>query len=164
MAETRTEPTAAGQVRGGVSPLAVTTGTGVALGAAVILIVVQFLAYLWGGYTASRMGRGAPATHGLLVPLVSIIVLAILGGATWVLGEAGRFQVNLAQLPVERDVAVNYGIATALALLASMFGGGFLGGILGTRWHDRLEAEAPPDGRIEQVPERREVQETAERR
>src|ERR687891_2296504 len=34
------------------------------LGAGIALVAAMFLAYMWGGYTAGRMGRGAGAVNG----------------------------------------------------------------------------------------------------
>ena len=111
------------------------------LGAGMALVVAQFLSYLWGGYTAGRMGRGAGAINGLLVPLVAIVVAIIVGGVVTGLGESANmnlpFTVN--RLPLENDFLVDWGIGIGIASLIAMFLGGLIGGGLGERWHTRLE-------------------------
>lgn len=111
------------------------------LGAGMALVVAQFLSYLWGGYTAGRMGRGAGALNGLLVPLVAIVVAVIVGAIATGLGESANlnlpFTVN--RLPLESDLLVDWGVAIGIASLVAMFLGGLIGGALGERWHTRLE-------------------------
>src|SRR5688572_18615335 len=43
------------------------TSMQVGMGLAIALVLSQLLAYLWGGYTAGRMGRGAGLVNGILV-------------------------------------------------------------------------------------------------
>ena len=111
------------------------------LGAGMALVVAQFLSYLWGGYTAGRMGRGAGAVNGLLVPLVAIVVAVIVGAVVTGLGESANlnlpFTVN--RLPLENDLLVDWGLGIGIASLVAMFLGGLIGGGLGERWHTRLE-------------------------
>src|SRR5687767_604139 len=47
--------------------------------AGVIVVIAQFASYLWGGYTAGRMARGAGLANGLLVPLVGLLLVALIG-------------------------------------------------------------------------------------
>lgn len=118
--------------------------TEVGIGAGIALIVAQFLSYLWGGYTAGRMGRGAGVANGLLVPLAAIAVALIVIGIAAALGA--RANLNLpfttAQLPLEDQTLLNWGIGFSVASLAMMFIGGAIGGVLGARWHSKLERRA----------------------
>jgi hypothetical protein len=111
------------------------------IGAGIVLIVAQFLAYLWGGYTAGRMARGAGALNGFLVPLVAIIVAIGVGAVVASLGATANLNLPFStnRLPLENDYLVDWGLAISLGALAAMFIGGILGGALGSRWHSKLE-------------------------
>lgn len=113
------------------------------VGAGVAMVLVQFLSYLWGGYTAGRMGRGSGVANGILVAVVAIIIGLAIGGVITSLGVTVNlnlpFSVN--RLPIENDYLVNWGIGIGLASLIAMFLGGALGGIAGVRWHSRLEQD-----------------------
>lgn len=111
------------------------------LGAGIVLVVAQFLAYLWGGYSAGRMARGAGALNGFLVPLVAIIVAIAVGAVVAALGATANLNLPFAtsRLPLENDFVVDWGMAISLGALAAMFLGGILGGALGARWHTKLE-------------------------
>jgi hypothetical protein len=116
--------------------------TGVVVG--IVLIVAQFLAYLWGGYTAGRMARGAGFLNGLLVPIAALLVAVGVGALVTALGaEAARFGVIIGEtrLPIQEDLALQVGLPIGILSLVAMFGGAILGGILGARWHDKLETE-----------------------
>lgn len=111
------------------------------LGAGIVLVIAQFLAYLWGGYTAGRMGRGAGVANGLLVPFVAILVAILVGAVVASLGATANLNLPWAtnRLPLENDFVVDWGLAISIAALAAMFIGGALGGGLGARWHTKLE-------------------------
>ena len=121
-------------------------GTVVEAGVAggIAFIIAQFLAYLWGGYTAGRMARGAGLLNGLLVPLVALVLAFIVGAIAAAL-RAPR-DMNLpfqtGRLPLEENVQIEYGVAFGIAALVAMFLGGALGGLLGARWHTKLERKA----------------------
>lgn len=118
--------------------------TQVGIGAGIALIVAQFFSYLWGGYTAGRMGRGAGVANGLLVPLAAIVVALVVIGIAAALGA--RANLNLpfttTQLPLQDQTLLNWGIGFSIASLVVMFLGGAIGGMLGTRWHSKLERHA----------------------
>lgn len=109
------------------------------VGGAVVL--ATFLAYLWGGYTAGRMGRGAGAGNGLMVPLLALILAVIVGAVASALGATAQLNLpfSTTRLPVEDTNLVDLGSAFAIASLVAMFLGGLLGGMMGHRWHTKLE-------------------------
>ncbi len=113
----------------------------------ILFLLVQFAAYLWGGYTAGRMARGAGVGNGLLVPAAGIVIAVLVGGIGAALEAETRFFAPFTdvRIPVEQDLLVNFGAAMGLATLVVMFLAGALGGRLGARWHDRLEAHDAPD-------------------
>jgi hypothetical protein len=114
-------------------------GAGIAAGVAFVLI--QFLAYLWGGYTAGRMARGAGTANGLLVPVAGIVVAAVVGAIGAVLNARADLlaPITPATIPLEQTMMVNFGAGIGLAALIAMFLGGFLGGRRGAAWHETLE-------------------------
>ena len=111
------------------------------IGAGIALVVAQFLSYLWGGYTAGRMSRGAGATNGFLVPLLAIIVAIAVGGVATALGAEANLNLpfSTSRLPLENDALVDWGMGIGIASLIAMFLGGILGGMMGARWHTKLE-------------------------
>lgn len=122
----------------------------VGIGAGIALLVAQFLSYLWGGYTAGRMGRGAGALNGLLVPLAAIVVALVVIGIAATVGA--RANLNLpfttTQLPLQDQTILNWGIGFSIASLVLMFLAGALGGTLGARWHAKLERRTYEDERV----------------
>jgi len=108
------------------------------------LVVAQFLAYLWGGYTAGRMARGAGTFNGFLVPIVAILIVAGIGVLVGWLGTAVHlnYAFQTTRLPVDRDFRIHLGIGIGIASVIAMFVGGMAGGVRGARWHRKLEAGA----------------------
>jgi hypothetical protein len=129
---------ATGVVEGGISPQ---EATGVGTAAGVGLVIAQFLAYLWGGYTAGRMARGSGVLNGILVPIVAIVLVAILGAL--VAGIADQTTnlrpEQIQQLPLPLGSLSDLGSIVGIALLVAMLLAGALGGALGQRWHTKLE-------------------------
>lgn len=111
------------------------------LGAGIALVIAQFLAYLWGGYTAGRMARGAGFANGILVPLLAILVAVAVGAVVAALGASANLNLPFStnRLPLENDFLVDWSLAISLSALVAMFLGGALGGALGARWHTKLE-------------------------
>jgi hypothetical protein len=138
----------------------VDAGIGVAIG----LVIAQFLAYLWGGYTAGRMARGSGVANGLLVALVAIIIAVCLTAIATAVGANANvelpFRVNLPFSP--QDIAGDsdaqtLGLGMLIAALLAMFVGGAIGGALGSRWHTKLERahyDEGADGRAIDLRER----------
>jgi hypothetical protein len=114
------------------------------IGGGIAFVVATLLAYLWGGYTAGRMGRGAGVLNGVLVPVVAIVLALIVGAIGAALGATVNLNLPLstARLPVQGGDAVNWGVGLGIAGLVAMIVGGILGGLLGARWHTKLERRA----------------------
>jgi hypothetical protein len=110
----------------------------------VAFLIAQFLAYLWGGYTAGRMGRGAGLANGVLVAFVAILLGVIVIAIAAALGASAELNMpfSTARLPLEENYAVEFGTGVGIALLGVMFLGGAVGGMLGARWHTKLERRA----------------------
>ena len=118
-------------------------------GAAIGLIVAQFLAYLWGGYTSGRMARGLGWLNGLMVPIAAIVLAVLIGLVVrWVGADTGvDVPYGANRIPVGFDVEQlrNIGLVAGIGSLVAMFVGGIFGGMLGARWHDNLEARTEVD-------------------
>lgn len=114
------------------------------LAAGIAFVVAQLLAYLWGGYAAGRMARGAGLANGLLVPLVAILVAIVVGGIAAALGASAQLNLPFtnARLPVSDNYAIDWGVGLGIAAVVLMFVGGAVGGVLGSRWHTKLERRA----------------------
>ena len=128
----------------GITPDEVADETGVieaTVGAGIVVVIAQFLAYLWGGYTAGRMARGAGVVNGSLVPLIAIVIAVAVGWVVASLGATANLNLpfSTSRLPLEGDYLIDWGTAIAVSTLVAMFLGGALGGGLGSRWHTRLE-------------------------
>jgi hypothetical protein len=118
-------------------------GEGVEIGVSVgvVMIGAQFLAYMWGGYTAGRMARGAGAANGILVPVLALILLLLVGAVATALGATAELgpPFTATRLPVEDDLVLDWGVGIAIGSLLAMLLGGLAGGLTGVRWHSRLE-------------------------
>src|SRR5918992_1093964 len=128
------------------------------LGAGIALVIAVFLAYMWGGYTAGRMGRGSGFANGLLVPIGVLILLVIVGAIVWAFGASEGFELPSVskQIPIEGQYQnIDFQIGILVATLAAIFIGGILGGMLGSRWHTKLERRAEADRHERVVEDRR---------
>lgn len=127
----------------GIAATDVTTGDVIeaGIGAGIVLVIAQFFSYLWGGYTAGRMGRGAGLANGLLVPFIAILIAVAVGAVVAALGASANLNLPYSanRLPLDSDLVVNWGLTISIAALAAMFLGGAIGGMLGARWHTKLE-------------------------
>ncbi|HJT37187.1 MAG TPA: hypothetical protein VJ818_02075 [Actinomycetota bacterium] len=108
------------------------------------LVVAQFIAYLWGGYTAGRMARGAGAANGFLVPLLAILIAAGVGALVRWLGTTAHlnYAFQTTRLPIDRDLKIHLGMGIGIASVLAMFVGGIAGGVRGAWWHRKLERSA----------------------
>lgn len=109
--------------------------------AGVVLVIAWLFAYMWGGYTAGRMGRGAGFLNGLLVPIVAVALLLAVGAIASALGAEAELNnpLDTVRLPVEESNLVDIGTGIGIAVLVAMFFGSIVGGMLGARWHTKLE-------------------------
>lgn len=128
----------------GITPEDISDQTGAieaGIGSGIVLVIAQFLAYLWGGYTAGRMARGAGIANGLLVPLISLLIAVAVGAVVAALGATANLNLPFSanRLPLEGDYLIEWGAGIGIAVLAAMLLGGAIGGGLGARWHSRLE-------------------------
>ena len=129
---------ALGLTEGGINATDMRNAT---IGAGIGLIIAQFLAYLWGGYTAGRMARGSGILNGILVPIIAIVFVALLGAiVAAVTGTVDvQAQATQANLPLPLSDLADIGTWVGIGVLVAMLLGGALGGHLGSRWHTKRE-------------------------
>lgn len=102
-----------------------------------------FVAFLWGGYTAGRMARGIGWLNGLLVVVVAAVIAGVGILMAAMLRPGPGLDLNL-RLPHGYPAvhfllprSIDGLVALGLALVGAM-----LGGVLGRRFHLRLERAA----------------------
>lgn len=114
----------------------------IGIGAALALIVVQFLAYLWGGYVGGRMAPGRGSLTGGLTAAAGLLIAVVLGvltaAAPQTAGTETQVRASIQPLPYEFNELAGFGIAVAVGVLIAMFAGGFLGGALADRYYGGL--------------------------
>ncbi|VXB99665.1 hypothetical protein [Nocardioides sp. AX2bis] len=111
-------------------------------GAAIVVLVVVFLAYLAGGYVAGRMARFNGLKQGAAVFGWSVfiaVVVAILGavaGAQYnVLSEINSFP----NIPSSLEGLTLQGVVVLVGVVAAALVGAMLGGLTGMRYHRRID-------------------------
>ncbi|MDQ3612241.1 MAG: TIGR04086 family membrane protein, partial [Actinomycetota bacterium] len=120
----------------------------VGIGAGIALVVVLFLAYLWGGYATGRMARGKGLVNGLLVPVAALVLAFILGAVVAGVGASLDLPApSVAASPLPLDSLAGVASAAGIAALVAQLAGGALGGYWGVRWHTRLEKKQLGKGR-----------------
>jgi hypothetical protein len=130
----------------------------VGIGAGVAFAIAQFLSYLWGGYTAGRMGRGAGLWNGIAVPLVAILLALVIGGIVTALGANANLNIpfSINRLPVQNNYIVDWGVGISIVSLIAMFVGGAIGGLAGAHWHTKLERKVFEDEQAHAIEENNE--------
>ncbi|MFB8145965.1 hypothetical protein ACFC1W_04375 [Microbacterium sp. NPDC056003] len=116
---------------------------------AIAIGIALFVAYLAGGYVAGRMARFSGAAQGFAVWLWGIVIaivvalLSLAAGSRWdILSALDGFP----RFPMDATLT---GIITAVVAAIITLGGAILGGILGMRYHrrvDRLGVDRDADG------------------
>lgn len=112
------------------------------LAGAIALVVIIFIAYLCGGYVAGRMARFNGVRQGIGVWLWAIVIAIILGVIGWIAGN--RYNVlsrinSFPRMPVNEGTLTAGGIILAAALVIVALIGAVLGGLLGMRFHRKVD-------------------------
>ena len=115
-----------------------------AITAGVILLAVLMLAYFTGGYVAGRMSRFDGARQGVatwVIGLVVTILVALVGAAAG--AEYDIFQrISLPSIPLNLQELSTGGLITAAAVLIGTLLAAVLGGIVGHRYHNKVDKAA----------------------
>jgi hypothetical protein len=111
------------------------------IGAGALLVIV-LLAYYCGGYVAGRMARFSGVVQGLavwvwaLVIAIAVALVSVAVGSQYdILGQLNAFP----RIPVSEGVLTIAGIITAVAVAVASLGGAILGGVIGVRYHRRVD-------------------------
>ncbi|HEX2054631.1 MAG TPA: hypothetical protein VHJ78_13010 [Actinomycetota bacterium] len=111
-------------------------------GAGTAFVLAVFLSFLWGGYTAGRMGGGSGAANGGLVPAIALLVvgglLALRIGVQS--ADSFNFPFGVGNLPLDANFTP-LGMAVVAGVAVALLAGGVWGGVLGARWHLKLTEE-----------------------
>ncbi len=108
---------------------------------AVVLLVILFLAYYAGGYVAGRMSRFDGARQGVGVWLLGLVVsvVAVVLGAAFGDSYDVLSRVDLPRIPFSTDELTSGAIVAGLAVIAVTLVAAILGGLLGHRYHNRVD-------------------------
>ncbi|GAA0975896.1 hypothetical protein ENKNEFLB_03655 [Nocardioides aquaticus] len=111
-------------------------------GAAVVVLVVVFLAYLAGGYVAGRMARFNGLKQGaavfgwsVLIAVVVALLGAVAGAQFNVLSEINSFP----NIPSSLEGLSLQGIVVLVGVVVVALVGAMLGGLTGMRYHRRID-------------------------
>ncbi|MGJ9412960.1 hypothetical protein ACHAAC_09645 [Aeromicrobium sp. CF4.19] len=116
----------------------------IALSSAIVLLVILALAYFAGGYVAGRMSRFDGVRQGVGVWIVGLLVtiLAVALGAIFGSDYNVLERVDLPRIPVSTDQLSWGAIIAAVVVIAVTLLFAILGGILGHRYHHRVDRAA----------------------
>lgn len=115
----------------------------VGLASGIALLVIILVAYFCGGYVAGRMSRFSGAKQGLAVWLWALIVAVVLIIVGAIAGQQFNLLSRVSGLPQipSGGVPLNtVGIVLAVAVVLVSLGGAVLGGIVGMRYHRRVDS------------------------
>jgi len=106
------------------------------------LLVILFVAYYCGGYVAGRMARFSGVRQGLAVWVWAIVIAIVVALVSVALGSQYDVLADLnafPRIPVSEGVLTIAGIITAVVVAVASLGGAILGGIVGVRYHRRVD-------------------------
>ena len=108
---------------------------------AVVLLVILALAYYAGGYVAGRMSRFDGARQGVGVWVLGLVVsiVAVVLGAAFGDDYDVLSRVDLPRIPFSTDEITTGAIVAGLAVIAVTLVSAILGGLLGHRYHNRVD-------------------------
>jgi hypothetical protein len=114
------------------------------IGGGVVVAVVLFVSYLYGGYVAGRMARRSGAMNGLLVFFLGVVLAVAVAALARLFNADDAVAHNLRNVgvPTTRNEWADIGTVAGIGSLAAMFVGSLVGGVMGERWHGKLLARA----------------------
>ncbi|MEW1979537.1 hypothetical protein AB0333_01235 [Citricoccus sp. NPDC079358] len=133
---------ATGTDAGQATEQATQSPTAVGVTGAIILAVILLISYLSGGYVAGRMARFDGAKQGIAVWLWAIVITIILAVVGLVAGS--QFDLvgqlgSLTGMPIEAEALTTGGIIALVVAVLLALAGAVLGGILGMRYHRKVD-------------------------
>ena len=121
-------------------------GTVLSLVMGIGVLVIVFVGYLVGGYTASRVARFSGFKQGLATWLwglvITIVVIVVVGIVAVQTGDQSAPNSMVPTVDDLTSMSVESLVFLGLLLVLS-FVGAVLGGVLGQRWHRRVDRFIP---------------------
>ncbi len=113
----------------------------IGLSTSIALLVILALAYLAGGYVAGRMSRFDGARQGVGVWVIGLVttIIAVALGAIFGSRYNVLDRVNLPRIPISTEQLTAGAVIAAVVVLAATLLFAVLGGILGHRYHNRVD-------------------------
>ena len=108
----------------------------------IVLGLVLHIAYFAGGYVAGRMARFSGAKQGLAVWIWAIAIAIVVAVVTAIAGSQWDVLSNLdsfPRIPITPETATSTGILTAIGAAVVTLVGAVLGGIVGMRYHRKVD-------------------------
>jgi hypothetical protein len=117
---------------------------GYGLAAAIVLGVVLLIAYYAGGYVAGRMSRFDGVRQGIGVWLVGLVIAIVVAAVGAIAGSQYDVlnRVDLPSIPLSGDTLTWGGLITLGAILLITLLAAIGGGIVGHRYHHRVDHAA----------------------
>ncbi|WP_051276379.1 hypothetical protein [Marmoricola sp. URHB0036] len=111
---------------------------------ALVLLAVLLVAYYAGGYVAGRMSRFDGGRQGVAVWFVGLLVTVAAAVLGWIAGDQYNLldRVDVPRIPIPTDDVTLGGIVTGILVLLGTLFAAIAGGIVGRRYHDRVDRAA----------------------
>jgi amino acid transporter len=108
---------------------------------AIVLLVILALAYYAGGYVAGRMSRFDGARQGVGVWVIGLVVTVVAIALGAIFGSKYNVleRVDLPRIPISNDQLSWGGVIAGIAVILVTLLFAILGGILGHRYHNRVD-------------------------
>ena len=113
----------------------------IAFSAAIAILAILALGYFAGGYVAGRMSRFNGARQGVGVWALGLVITAVVVAIGSIFGDEYNVfeRVNLTSLPVQANDLTPRVILTLAAVLVATLVTSVFGGILGQRYHSKID-------------------------
>ena len=135
--------TAVGVQTGTTTEEAVDAAQGIGWAGLAAVLLVMFVAYLAGGYVAGRMARFDGAKQGVGVWVWAVVIVLVVAAVASVAGAQYDVlsQLNaFPRIPVDSGTLTTWGVISLVAAALVSLVGAVLGGVLGMRYHRRVDA------------------------
>jgi hypothetical protein len=116
----------------------------VTLVVAIVLLAVLLVAYYSGGYVAGRMSRFDGGRQGAAVWFIGLLITIVAAVLGWVAGDQYNLldRVNVPRIPIPTDQVTLGGIVTGIVVLLGTLLAAIAGGVVGRRYHARVDRAA----------------------
>lgn len=116
-----------------------------AVGSVIAAVAIMFVAYMVGGWAAARMARYDGLLNGMMTAVWAVLLAAITATVGAVLGDRYDLFSSIGLPSWFSEGLTTAAIISGLAALAAMLIGGAVGGLIGDRYHRKVDS-AVEDG------------------